>query len=225
METSFAAVKKFLPMGTGSPSSSTQSNGVGGLPFSYADAAHTKPAPAPKNASGSGWMPAWLRSSGNANNAFPSSAASSSYSSSSWWDTLGLTRMQRYTAFAICWLAALLLFFLAILHLPVSVLNPRKFVVPYCLASLLVAFSFGFIHGFVSYFGHLVAPDRRWMSLAFYGCTAITLYVATIRESYILTAAFAFIHGITMAAYVISYLPGGRAGLSTMASMATGMVL
>ena len=192
--TSFASVKKFF---------SASSNASPALPFSYVDAAHTRVAPPPK----SGWFSSW---------------ASNFSQSESWFETLGLSRIQRYIAFGITIFFSLILFLVAFIRFPFVILSPRKFVVPYCFASLLVVVSFGFIHGFVSYSKHLFSADRRLVSALFLGTTLTTLYVAVSLHSYILTAVFSVIQFLSLISYVISYLPGGKSGLGMMASMAVG---
>lgn len=191
--TTFSGVKKFFsPNQNESPS----------LPFSYSDATHTHPAPPPKN----GWITSW----------------NTSFGQDSWFESLGLSKMQRYSAFALFLVASAFLFLLAFLHFPLVIISPRKFVVPYCLASLLVAISFGFIHGFVSYVKHLFSPEKRLLSIAFYGFTFVTLYVAFSLKSYILTAIFSIIQFVSMIAYIVSYVPGGSSGMSMLTTMATG---
>jgi Got1/Sft2-like family protein len=191
--TKFSNVKKFFSPGlTESPS----------LPFSYSDATHTHPAPPPKH----GWLTSW----------------GTSFGDDSWFETLGLSKIQRYSAFGLFLLAAAFLFLLAFIQLPLVIIRPRKFVVPYCLASLLVALAFGFIHGFVSYAKHLFSPERRLLSLSFYGLTLVTLYVAISLHSYIFTGVFSILQFVSMIAYIVSYVPGGSSGLSMLTTMATG---
>lgn len=211
-DTSFSSIKKFF---SSSPSLKTGTNAVNGLPFTYVDANHTSIAPPPKVSS---WLPSW-------NSPSLSGIANRYSTETSWWETMGLSRIQRYTAFGICLIASILLALLAMMNLPFIAFSPRKFVVPYCFASLLLAFSFGFIHGFVSYAHHLIAPDRRWLSLTFYGLTFITLYVSIAIRSYIYTIILSILQGISMTAYILSYLPGGRSGISAVASMASGSLM
>lgn len=72
---------------------------TGGLPFAYKDAQHTATT---ENASSGAFMswPTWSTLS----------------TQTPWYETMGLTRMQRYVAFSICVGAALLLVFI-VLHL------------------------------------------------------------------------------------------------------------
>jgi hypothetical protein len=129
--------------------------------------------------------------------------------------------MQRYAAFGMCILGAALLFFLAFMHLPLVIIRPSKFVVPYCLSNVLLFISFGFLHGFYSYSRHLFSSEKWLFSTAFLGTTVGTLYVAMVMKMYALTIPMAIFQFIAMCAFVISYLPGGTSGISTIGSFAT----
>jgi len=107
------------------------------------------------------------------------------------------------------------------LHLPLVIIAPTKFVIPYCLCTILVFISFGFLHGFYSYARHLIAPDRWVFSAAFLASTVGTLYVAMVIKVYFLTVPMALIQLVAMGAYFVSYLPGGASGISMFGSMAT----
>ena len=110
------------------------------------------------------------------------------------------------------------------MHIPLVILRPAKFVVPYCLGNLLVFVSFGFIHGFYSYVHHLFSTNRWPFSVTFLGTTMLTLYVAMILRMYALTIPMAVIQFVALVAYVISYLPGGSGGISAMGSLAASSV-
>lgn len=197
------------------------------LPFSYSDASHTKtsssPAGNPATASnGSAWLPSFLTSSPAGS---PSLATSTSLTATQEWiETLGLTRTQRYTAFAVCIAAAVFLFFLALFHLPFVVIRPGKFVVPYCMGSMFILVSFGFLHGFVSYSKHLLSPKRVAFSAWFTLATVGTLYAALSLKSYILTVAMALIQMAGMLTFMVSYVPGGSSGISFMSSMISSTI-
>lgn len=141
-----------------------------------------------------------------------------------WYDTFGLSTMQRYSAFGICIMGAVLLFLLAFMHLPLVILRPGKFVVPYCLGNMMLFVSFGFLHGFYSYCGHLFSTSRWPFTTAFLGTTLATLYVAMIMRMYALTIPLAIIQFLAMGAYVVSYIPGGSGGLSMFGSFATSSI-
>jgi hypothetical protein len=150
--------------------------------------------------------------------------ASPSTQQAPFYDTFGLTMMQRYAAFGLCMLGAVLLFFLAFVHLPMVILRPSKFVVPYCLSNMLLFFSFGFLHGFYSYGRHLFSSDRWPYSTAFLGATMATLYVAMVMRMYALTIPMAIVQFIAMLAFMVSYMPGGTSGISMMGSFATNSI-
>lgn len=198
------------------------------LPFSYSDAAHTKTSAKPPSSSQGGantWLPSFLTSSPLLSGASPSLATSTPLTATQEWiETFGLTRTQRYTAFAICICAAVFLFFLAIFHLPFVVIRPGKFVVPYCMGSMFILVSFGFLHGFVSYFKHLLSQKKAAYSAWFILATFGTLYSALSLKSYILTVAMAFIQMAGMITFIVSYVPGGSSGISFMSSMISSSI-
>lgn len=198
------------------------------LPFSYADASHTKTSSSPSGgntgsaANVSAWLPSFLTSSPMGT---PSLATSTSLTATQEWiETLGLTRTQRYTAFAICIGVAVFLFFLAMFHLPFVVIRPGKFVVPYCMGSMFILVSFGFLHGFVSYSKHLLSPKRVAYSAWFTFATIGTLYAALSLKSYILTVVMALIQMAGMLTFIVSYVPGGSSGISFMSSMISSSI-
>ena len=197
------------------------------LPFSYADPAHTKTTSTPSGNSNSGgnWLPSFLNASPLLSGASPSLATSTPLTATQeWLETMGLTRSQRYTAFAICVCAAVFLFFLAMFHLPFVVIRPGKFVVPYCMGSMFILVSFGFLHGFVSYWKHLLSKKKvaysAWFILATFG----TLYSALSLKSYILTVAMSLIQMAGMITFIVSYIPGGSSGISFMSSMISSSI-
>lgn len=188
------------------------------LPFSYADPSHTKTTPAPTTKSA--WVPEWVSSS----IFMASPSLNTSGQSEKWFETLGLSRSQRYLAFGVCLVASAFLFMLAMLHLPLVVLRPGKFVVPYCMASLFIFTSFGFLHGFVSYTKHLFSPSRLIYSLWFMGSTAGTLYSALSLHSYLLTVIMALVQMAAVIVFLVSYVPGGSTGISFVSSMLTSSI-
>jgi hypothetical protein len=184
-------------LGTGGPAAST------GLPFAYKDAAHTTTG-TPGNENSAPFMswPTWASVS----------------APSPWYETLGLSRTQRYAAFGLCFGAASLLLLVSFFRLPLSVLFPTKFVLPFCFANLFLFVSFGFLHGFGSYGRHLISRERWPFTAFFFGSTLATLYVAYGIQFYPVTLVFAVIQGIASASYIISYVPGGSAGLGFIGS-------
>ena len=195
------------------------------LPFSYADAGHTKTTSAPSTAGNSKWLPSFLTSSPLLSGASPSLATSTPLTATQeWLETMGMTRTQRYTAFAICICAAVFLFLLAMFHLPFVVIRPGKFVVPYCMGSIFVLGSFGFLHGFVSYYKHLLSPKKAAYSAWFILATMGTLYSALSLKSYLLTVLMAVIQMSGMMVFIASYIPGGSSGISFMSSMISSSI-
>ena len=198
-DNTFESWKKYVLGQTGKTES--------GLPFSYKDATHAQPASLP--GARNGWLEfANLNDIGLFNS-----------SSASWWETMGLTRMQRYFAFGVCVIGAVILFMISMLYLPLAVLRPAKFSAPYCLASLLIFGSFGFLQGFVSYGKHLISRERMPFTTLFFGTTIFTLYSATQNLGYILTVVGIVLQLVCLVIYVVSYIPGGQSGISVMSSI------
>ena len=199
------------------------------LPFSYADASHTKTTSnttgvTGSNSSASTWLPTFLTNptGGSSTNLATSTSLTPTQE---WLETLGgLSRTQRYTAFGICIAAAVFLFFLALLHLPFVVIRPGKFIVPYCMASMFILVSFGFLHGFVSYTKHLFSAKKVVYSAWFILATFATLYASISLKSYILTVIMALIQMAGMITFIVSYVPGGSSGINFMSTMITSSI-
>lgn len=182
------------------------------LPYAFKDAQHSATSPPGSN----GTTP-------SGNSAFLSWPAWAS-AEAPWYETLGLSRTQRYVACGIFWLGAAALFLMAFMFMPIALISPGKFVIPYCFGSLLIFVSLGFLQGFGSYFRHLFSRDRWIFSVSFLGTTLATLLVALFVRSYLLTIPLAIIQFIVMIAFIISYLPGGATGVSALTSMARSRV-
>lgn len=176
---------------------------AGGLPFAYKDAAHTTTGtPAQDGSAPFMSWPTWASLS----------------TQTPWYETLGMSRTQRYAAFGLCMAAACLLLMIAFFRLPLSVLFPTKFVLPFCFANLFIFVSFGFLHGFGSYGRHLISRERWPFTALFFGSTLATLYVTYGIQFYPVTLVFSVIQMIASASYMVSYVPGGSTGLSFIGS-------
>lgn len=203
-ESTFETWKKFVLGQTGRPD--------GSLPFAYKDPLHTQMSSTQTSGgTRNGWLdfPMWTTES----------IGLGGLQSTSWWDTLGLSRTQRYIGFGLCLLFATLFFMLSMMYIPIAVIRPAKFAMPYCMASLLVFLSFGFLLGFVNYSRHLVSRERLPFSILFFGSTLMTLYGATKNLGYIFTVMSVLIQLVCLVVYVISYVPGGQSGISVMSSI------
>ena len=155
---------------------------------------------------------------------WPSWSRSAPQGATAYFETFGLTMMQRYAAFGICICLAGILLFVAFLHLTFAVLSPAKFAVPFCLCTFFLVVSFGFLHGFVSYAKHLLSPTRWTYSASLIGTTVFTLWAALGIKLYVLTIIGTVLQLAAMVAYFVSYIPGGAAGLSMFGSMLKGSV-
>ena len=201
-------LKEYLPTSwqTGGPASSS-------LPTAFTDPRHTKTDSGKSTGGGggaffSGSWPQW-----------------SSANPDEWWDTLGMTRFQRWTCAVVMIAAAALLFGLALMRLPLVALRPRKFITPLCVGSLLCFLAAAPLQGFLGWARHLMSRDRMPYTLAYLASTVLTLWMAIGVQSALLTVPAAVLQGGCTLAYIISYVPGGSAGVSSIVSAARARFL
>jgi hypothetical protein len=93
-------------------------------------------------------------------------------------DFCGLGRWQRMIAFVACFGLGCLCFVVSFVSLPMIVLYPAKFAVPYTFGSLLCLCSMAFLKGFRAHFGHLFSKERAPFSITYLGSMFATLYFA-----------------------------------------------
>ncbi|XP_065187005.1 uncharacterized protein LOC135817691 isoform X2 [Sycon ciliatum] len=131
-----------------------------------------------------------------------------------------MSRKQRLMGFILCLLAGGFCFLVAFMILPVLILKARKFAVLYTLGSLFSVGSFAFLWGPYSLLKHLLSPAV----LPYSGLCAVnmaaTLYCGMSLHSTILTIVFAGLQILSLAYFVLSYIPGGTAGLMFMGKVA-----
>ena len=139
----------------------------------------------------------------------------------------GLSFMQRVGCFSFFIIMAIIAVTLSFFNLPLAILRPQRFILPFSLGSLLflsryVAFrthgsifftyfisSTGFLVGWVSYWRQLTKPERLPISI---GCALImlaTLYVCLIVKNYILVLVLSILQMLSIFAFTLSSFPGG----------------
>ena len=132
-------------------------------------------------------------------------------------------RVQRYTAFVVMVGLALFCFMVALLSLPMIIISPSKFAIPFTFGSLLAIISSAFLKGFKAHLFHVFSTERWPFSSTYIGSLLLTLYFSLGRESnYIMTILCSVIQGIALIWYMGSYAPGGTAGLSFFTKWITG---
>jgi len=137
---------------------------------------------------------------------------------SSWCPSL--SRTQRLIGFGMCVLMGSICFVLSGFYLPMLIFKARKFCLLFTLGSVFVMSSFSMLWGPWSHLTHLFSKERLPFTLAYLGSLSATLYSALVIQSAILTTMCAIIQIVALVWYLISYLPGGTAGLKMMSSFA-----
>jgi len=72
---------------------------------------------------------------------------------------------------------------------------------------------------------HMISTERLPFTLGFLGSMCATLYASMVLHSYIFSVFFSGIQVLALLYYVISYFPGGSAGLQFLTSFFTSAVM
>lgn len=133
-----------------------------------------------------------------------------------------LSRKQRILGFMTSLVLGAICFGLAISFLPMLVINPRKFSLLFSLGSLFTISSFSFLYGPYNHLMHLFSKERLPFTLIYFTTLIGTLYFAMGLQSAILTPIAAVLQVVALTWFVVSYIPGGQAGLSFFTKLCTG---
>jgi hypothetical protein len=127
---------------------------------------------------------------------------------------------QALTAFFIMIAAGSFFIFMAFfMFLPVIVLVPQKFAISFTIGSIFIVGSFFALKGPKAQFYHMISKERWPFTAGFIGSMAATIYVSVVLHSYILSVVFAVIQVLALLYYLMSYFPGGTAGMQFLTSM------
>lgn len=138
-------------------------------------------------------------------------------------DFCGMGRLQRYTAFMVMVGLSIFCFFVSLFSLPMIIISPSKFAIPFTFGSLLAIISSAFLKGFKAHLFHVFSQERWVFSSMYIGSLLLTLYFSLGRESnYIMTVLCSIIQLIALIWYLGSYAPGGTAALSFFTRWVTG---
>ncbi|KAJ7569457.1 hypothetical protein O6H91_01G079000 [Diphasiastrum complanatum] len=111
------------------------------------------------------------------------------------------------------------------MFLPVIVLMPQKFASCFTIGSILVIGSFFALKGPRIQFFHMISKERLPFTIAFVGSMAGTIYASTVMHSYVLSVIFSVIQILALLYYLISYFPGGSAGLQFLNSLLKSSIM
>ncbi|TPX34007.1 hypothetical protein SmJEL517_g03246 [Synchytrium microbalum] len=140
-------------------------------------------------------------------------------------DWFGLSLTQRLVGFGVCLLLAAICFLLAFfVGLPLMVISPSKFAVPYTFGSILAMASFALLRGPATHLKNLFSRERLPFTGLYFGSMALTLYFSMGLHSYLGTIFTAVIQIICLLYFLGSYVPGGTAGLTFLGRSATSAI-
>ncbi|KAH7295106.1 hypothetical protein KP509_27G032600 [Ceratopteris richardii] len=111
------------------------------------------------------------------------------------------------------------------MFLPVMVVMPQKFAICFTFGCLFVMGSFFILKGPRTQFWHMVSRERLPFTAGFVASMAATIYVSMVLHSYLLSVVFSGVQVFALLYYVISYFPGGSAGMRFLSSMVTSSVM
>eukprot|EP00227_Mantoniella_beaufortii_P014995 CAMPEP_0197591262 /NCGR_PEP_ID=MMETSP1326-20131121/12976_1 /TAXON_ID=1155430 /ORGANISM="Genus nov. species nov., Strain RCC2288" /LENGTH=158 /DNA_ID=CAMNT_0043156661 /DNA_START=347 /DNA_END=820 /DNA_ORIENTATION=- len=126
-------------------------------------------------------------------------------------ECFALSRMQRLYGFGICISAGILCSFLSSLMW----LRPTKFAILYTLGNLLSLGSTGFLMGFWNQLKGMFKGTRVVASCVYLAAMVMTLVSACYLKNFGLTIICIVIQSCALAWYCLSYIPGGRAAISS----------
>jgi hypothetical protein len=126
---------------------------------------------------------------------------------------------KSYKNFIIILAVGLALIFLSLMFIPIAWLKPEKFVSLFALGCLVTLISFIFIYGTVEYFRMLFSKERFLFTLLFLSSIFVGLYFAFTGTNYFISVICSVIQIITLIVFTLSFIPGGRTGISFLGSM------
>ncbi len=99
---------------------------------------------------------------------------------------------RNYKYFGIAFGCGLAMILLSLFFLPVAILAPRKFCVPFTLGSVCVLASFAFLQEPHAYVASLFSGNRLVFTTCYIGSLIISLYASMVAKSYVATVVATF---------------------------------
>lgn len=124
-----------------------------------------------------------------------------------------MSKKQRIIGFMGCLSMGVVCFALASMYIPVLILYARKFALLFSLGSVFTLGSFSLLWGPMNHLRHLFSKERLPFTTIYLSTLFATLYFAMGLQSTVLTVMAATGQFIALLWFVISYIPGGQAGL------------
>ncbi|EEC51002.1 predicted protein, partial [Phaeodactylum tricornutum CCAP 1055/1] len=130
---------------------------------------------------------------------------------------MGMGYQQRFKVFcALLFLSALFFALAFFIGVPLLVTRPQKFAISFTMGSITFMGSFGILKGPMEHLQSMFAADRLYFSFLYIGSMAMTLYFTFTHggaSGYLLVMAASAVQLVCLFWYLISFLPGGAAGL------------
>ena len=134
--------------------------------------------------------------------------------------SLPIPSAQSLTAFAVLLgLGGFFLLFAFFVALPLIVIAPSKFATSFTVGSLCIMGSFGALRGPKQQLEHMLSADRLSFTSVYLGSILGTLYAALVMHSYVLSILCSGVQVVALLYYVMSYFPGGEAGMKAAVGM------
>ena len=126
---------------------------------------------------------------------------------------------QSYTRFLICLFVGICLMFLSLMFLPMVIFSPQKFVLMFSMGSFITIYSFIFYYGTNEFMNMIFCHERRIYTISFILSLFVGFYFTFNPTYYIIALLCSGLQMIVMVIYVLSFIPGGKNGISFILSM------
>ncbi|KAI8321239.1 SFT2-like protein, partial [Martensiomyces pterosporus] len=121
----------------------------------------------------------------------------------------------RWIGFGGCAVLALFCYVMAFMSLPWMIMSPQKFATAFSLGSLATISGIALLRGPRAHTQHMLSRERLLFTISYFGSVFFTLFFSVIAHSYLGTLFFVIIQVVALVWYVVSYFPGGSAGLQS----------
>jgi len=105
--------------------------------------------------------------------------------------------------------------------LPVIVLAPAKFAFSFTIGCAMIMSAMAALRGWKSQVNHMLEWERMPFSICYLGSMSGTLYAAMVMHSYVLSIVCSAAQVVALLYYIMSYFPGGTAGVKYVLVMAS----
>jgi hypothetical protein len=132
-----------------------------------------------------------------------------------------MSYQTRVYGFIACFAMGTFLSISSSFFVPMILIKPAKFAVPYTLGNVLSVLSSLFLVGPRRFFNTMFGEDRRAASIVYLTTLLLTLVAALVLHSGLLTFAFIFIQFASYMWLMASYIPFGRQMLASLSTKCT----